>query len=573
MHVLRPARPGLARGALVIGAALALLGVLATWLPGAVSPPRAVVAGEHPFFRVPLQRVLQAEAWDPEDEGAAWTAALAGGGPRLFNAPKWMADALPCLSSRPWSPQYLSSREQDHHAGSAVIDVLASSAAEFVLARGRESEFAASRGVRRGNLTMAAFWDATPAGAPLPYLYHHGPLDRWPPSLQADAARLAPTLAVLDAPAGTAADAWPAPSTNVWMAHQGVAATTHYDPSHNVVLQVAGAKVWLLWPPEQLPALRLHPHSHPSRRQTRMQLLPLATQAPPLAAGAGAHPGYSRTRALRVTVAPGQLLYVPPYWAHAVLTQEAGVSLSVVSPSWYEATWAAARWVPLPYASVPASNPRLRAQALGAFLRHLLPRVAAIRGQTGRAFLAGVHEARHAPVLAAGELGGVAGGGAGNDVTGNDALAEEGEHGEAVARGVSRACRAASATAPPALAAPQCGWLEEADEEVVTAAAGGTAQLERAAAAVAAVLDATEPDDEPPEQAAAPAGGAPKRRRKRASSKSAGSDSRVSRRRRFPDAVARELLASYVEDQIAWAAGTEEEEALASTLCCFALWL
>ena len=68
------------------------------------------------------------------------------------------------------------------------------------------------------------------------------------------------------APANMPRERWPPPSLNVWLGARGVLATPHYDPSHNVVVQLIGKKRWLLWPPAALPRIRLHPAPHPSHR-------------------------------------------------------------------------------------------------------------------------------------------------------------------------------------------------------------------------------------------------------------------------------------------------------------------
>ena len=191
-----------------------------------------------------------------------------------------------------------------------------------------------------------------------------------------------------DAPSASAAADWPAPSSNLWLGQRGVVAAAHYDSSHNYVLQVFGRKTWALWPPDALPALRLHPATHPSRRQTRLQLLGRgnASEAPPL------------PPAVRVTVAAGEVLYVPPFWAHAVHSDTHSLSLSVLSPSWEEATFARVKNAPLPFGRVPTGDGggEARAVAAAALLRELLGRADALRGEAPAAFVASVHAARHA---------------------------------------------------------------------------------------------------------------------------------------------------------------------------------
>jgi hypothetical protein len=179
---------------------------------------------------------------------------------------------------------------------------------------------------------------------------------------------------VHDSPSDVRQDRWPLSSANVWAGHSGVLATTHYDSSHNYVVQVFGRKRWLLWPPSELAALRLHPSTHPSRRQTRMQLVEQSTAAE----AASLASGYTRLAAHQEVLGPGEVLYVPPFWAHAVLTEEAGLSLSFLSASWLEATWARADWIELPLAEMQAGVAE-RTLAVALFLRELLRRCNALR--------------------------------------------------------------------------------------------------------------------------------------------------------------------------------------------------
>lgn len=142
---------------------------------------------------------------------------------------------------------------------------------EFVLARGEEAAFARSRSVSHVNASVEQFWAAAGGGGSL--LYHSANIDSFSDAVQAEAAPALQAFGLDDVPLDHPAERWPRPSLNVWLSHAGVLATAHYDPSHNFCLQLVGRKTWLLWPPEELDKLRLHPSTHPSRRQTRLPLL------------------------------------------------------------------------------------------------------------------------------------------------------------------------------------------------------------------------------------------------------------------------------------------------------------
>jgi len=153
-----------------------------------------------------------------------------------------------------------------------------------------------------------------------------------------------------------------------------------------------------------------------------------ATPAAISAATAAATPAAEDTLdgAQSIEMEAGDVMYVPPFWTHAVLTtgdggaadgaggddqrDSASLSLSLIAPSWIETRWGAIKGVRLPfggpYAPVPPHAPAdeqgptrallARAAAVGSYLRALLE---------GRAesFAAALYLRRHAPLTAADE--------------------------------------------------------------------------------------------------------------------------------------------------------------------------
>ena len=130
--------------------------------------------------------------------------------------------------------------------------------------------------------------------------------------------------------------------------------------------------------------------------------------------------------ALSIEMGAGDVMYVPPFWTHAVLTtgdageaDDAGgdnqraspsLSLSLIAPSWIETRWGALKGVRLPFGGPYAPGPThapadersprgvllARAAAVGCYLRVLLE---------GRAesFAAALYLQRYAPITAADE--------------------------------------------------------------------------------------------------------------------------------------------------------------------------
>ena len=131
--------------------------------------------------------------------------------------------------------------------------------------------------------------------------------------------------------------------------------------------QVSGVKHVLLWPPEALPHLHLYPATHVAHRQSQMVLVPTeaeardgggisvavgpngdvtaAAGAAGAAAGGGWQPlpplptysGAAVAAVRRVSLRPGELLYIPPYHPHAVYGDAPSVSLASFSDSWEQA--------------------------------------------------------------------------------------------------------------------------------------------------------------------------------------------------------------------------------------------
>jgi len=228
--------------------------------------------------------------------------------------------------------------------------------------------------------------------------------------------------------------------------------------SHNVFAQLVGRKRVLLWPPSALPTLHLYPAVHAAYRQSQIPLRAAAgaskglgrsiadrmMEAYPLAsrslravdaasAGTAAsvavlQPGQDEPRgeaageasvvegasappplveasdegAVSVELAPGECLYIPPYWAHAVLSVDASVSLAAFSTSWEQARWSRSGWLAAPLGRFSGSRcARARGVTLllAAFLRVLLPSLPPPQPSSPRQFLARLYAARFQPLF------------------------------------------------------------------------------------------------------------------------------------------------------------------------------
>jgi hypothetical protein len=116
---------------------------------------------------------------------------------------------------------------------------------------------------------------------------------------------------------------------NLWMGSKGTFTNAHYDSVHNFFIQVYGKKKFLLFPPNAIEDLYVFPKGHPSARQSRINFESsnaeeLREKYPNFLGdgSSGLLQGYE------VTLNPGEMLYVPPGWFHAVWAKSLSISLS-----------------------------------------------------------------------------------------------------------------------------------------------------------------------------------------------------------------------------------------------------
>lgn len=379
-----------------------------------------------------VRRTLEREDYEAAlDAGAGGGRFLLHGRrPRLFGSPS-PASTLRCMQ---WTASGLHARGQDVwlSAFSAVGD--GNGTAEFVLARGREAEFERSESVTiNPDISLAQLLEE----ASTTILYHAGSIDSWGQSLEEEARELYDAFQTLDAPAHVNASQWPPSAVNAWLGGRGVLATPHFDPSHNVVVQVIGQKRWLLWPPSMLPDMRLHAASHPSRRQTRLQLQTIVRDHSTSAGAAATEAAHLLEAAISVVLSEGDVLYVPPFWTHGVLSTggtSAGssegssegisegvgaaagkhsLSLSLISASWVEIAWHEAKRIVLPFGA-PFAEPKASAGRPSSETAEATPEatseasrvagvgryVIALLGsrEDAQSFIGALYHERHAPI-------------------------------------------------------------------------------------------------------------------------------------------------------------------------------
>ena len=122
--------------------------------------------------------------------------------------------------------------------------------------------------------------------------------------------------------------AFGAQDATVWMASAGVVSTAHFDSQRNFFAQLYGRKTFTLWPPSAVHRMMLPPKADRTRGRSAAPGLDLDGAA------------FARGRATFV-LAPGDVLYIPPFWFHRVEAESTSISLSLWTES--EATLAAYR--------------------------------------------------------------------------------------------------------------------------------------------------------------------------------------------------------------------------------------
>ena len=107
------------------------------------------------------------------------------------------------------------------------------------------------------------------------------------------------------------------PSANVshvWISTGKPITALHYDANHNFFLQLIGHKEFLLIPPSELSKLHLFPWLSELSRQAGVDNGEYAVDG-------FLFEEFSNVSAIRVSLGPGDLLYVPPYWGHRVASK------------------------------------------------------------------------------------------------------------------------------------------------------------------------------------------------------------------------------------------------------------
>jgi len=100
---------------------------------------------------------------------------------------------------------------------------------------------------------------------------------------------------------------------------KGVVTPTHFDEAFNLFTQIRGRKRFKLYSPKYFANLYPYPVHHPCDRQAQVDI-----DNPDLIR----FPKFSAAKGVETIVEPGDVLYLPPYWFHHVVSLDKSISVN-----------------------------------------------------------------------------------------------------------------------------------------------------------------------------------------------------------------------------------------------------
>lgn len=217
------------------------------------------------------------------------------------------------------------------------------------------------------------------------FVYYSANLEQWSGNSKQDITN--------DVPRGEAARAFAVPAhmarvdaeqeALVWLGCDQVTASFHYDTVHNFFVQLQGDKLWALLPPTAHSHVYMHPRTHPSWTQSRI--------LDPSRVDDKVFPRFATiTGARTARLGPGEVLYVPPVWFHAVRASGTVASLSLWTDAIVYDQIQTAFASPLPFEA--DWSPQRRVLSAAYYISQLL---FVLRPRSARAVAAAALETRH----------------------------------------------------------------------------------------------------------------------------------------------------------------------------------
>jgi ribosomal protein L16 Arg81 hydroxylase len=92
---------------------------------------------------------------------------------------------------------------------------------------------------------------------------------------------------------------------------RSVAAEAHFDGSRNAVVQLGGLRRWIMAHPQECKNMHMLTGDHPSSRHTAIDWSKPDTVK---------FPDFKKLKGHEVILQPGDFLYVPTFWLHAIVS-------------------------------------------------------------------------------------------------------------------------------------------------------------------------------------------------------------------------------------------------------------
>lgn len=129
-------------------------------------------------------------------------------------------------------------------------------------------------------------------------------------------------------------------SMNLWLGSPGVVAHTHHDEDPNWAAQIYGHKRWILSPPSEAWKLYPYPHMHSFRSQSQVDFKTRESidgrarasgSLPDLDDNKNLFPDFANITAFEALLSPGEIMYIPPFWFHRVVTEDTSIAVNTWS--------------------------------------------------------------------------------------------------------------------------------------------------------------------------------------------------------------------------------------------------
>ena len=300
--------------------------------------------------------------------------AVAAGVPAIFSHSE--TSGWPALTTHRWTPELLAGSVHGTLEARTLGGDIGDLRVHTIRSDSRSGETlrvpgeAASAIVHRNVTARELFFGEASGGSGGRHAYWSGPLESLGPEL---AAHVSPRPHLERVDARITADPSLDPNhlrseSVIWMGRRGTVAQTHHDRSNNLFSQIVGRKRFVLYPPSAHWDLRMYPVTHPSRRQS---------QRPVSSAASLEGDGGDGATCFVADLRPGDVLFVPPFWAHSVESVDDAASLSVVTPGAAEYLFSRIYWSALPLKPLKSAAELATGMLvlLSALLETLLPRL------------------------------------------------------------------------------------------------------------------------------------------------------------------------------------------------------